>query len=151
AATVALYQDGAWGPAGPGGARTFEVQVIPGGTYGIRVYVGDVVSGRDNIQISTEGGGSVIVPTTLANQFQTATLTGIDDGDGVLNITIQDLGNDPYWVINGLDIALGGVGSLPAASPLQVATLGPGGAAAGPALTAQALAPIVQEAIARWQ
>ena len=79
-------------------------------------------------------------------------LTGVDtNSDGILTITIQDNGGDPNWVVNGMDVALGGVNNLPGASPLQVPQLGPGGAAAGPALTSQTLAPIVQEAIARWQ
>ena len=48
AATVALYQDGNYGSA----ARIFQVQVAPGGTYGIRVYVGDANFARDNIQVN---------------------------------------------------------------------------------------------------
>jgi RHS repeat-associated protein len=152
ASTVDLYRDGNYGSAGPSGARTFEVQVTPSGIYGIRVYIGDAGYARDNIRVTAEGGASSSVTYVGVNQFAAVTLTGVDaNHDGILTVTIQDLGGDPYWVINGVDVSAGGVGSLPGAAPLQVTQLGPGGATAGPLLTSQALAPIVQEAIARWQ
>ena len=150
--TTALYRDGNYGSAGAAGARTFEVQVTPGATYGIRVYIGDASFARDDIQVTAEGGGSGFVPFVGVNQFTSVVLTGVDTNhDGILTVTIQDTGGDPYWVINGMDVSAGGVGNLPGGAPLQAIGSGPGGTSAGPALTAQALAPIVQEAIARWQ
>src|SRR5262249_4025678 len=67
--------------------------------------------------------------------------------DGILEVTIQDLGGDPYWVLNGLDISSG---MLPAPAP-QLAV---GGAVTGQpdvvGLTEEQLQGIVQAAIARW-
>jgi hypothetical protein len=150
--TIPLYQDGSYGTSGPANAGTFNIQVNPG-LYSLRIYVGDHTFARDQIQVTVEGGsGPVIVPTTAINQFVTVTLSGQDiNSDGRLEVRIQDLGGDPSWVINGLDIAQGGIGNLPAGAPQQSLGQGPGGAAAGPLLTSQALAPIVQDAIARWQ
>jgi hypothetical protein len=149
--TIPLYEDGSYGYAGTANAGTFEVQVNPG-VYSLRLYIGDHSFLRDQIQVTVEGGsGPVIVPTTAVNQFVTVVLTGQDmNSDGRLDIKIQDIGGDPNWVINGLDIAAGAVGNLPAGEPQQAIGQGPGGAAAGPLLTQQALSPIVQDAIARW-
>jgi autotransporter-associated beta strand protein len=146
--TVALYRDGNYGTA----ARTFEVQVTPGATYGIRVYIGDASYARDNIQVSAEGGASTVVPFVGVNQFASVILTGVDaNSDGILAVTMQDTGGDPYWVINGMDVSAGGVGNLPGGAPLQAIGTGSGGKSAGSLLTSQALAPIMQEGIARWQ
>jgi hypothetical protein len=146
--TVALYRDGHYGNAGPAGARTFRIQVDPG-VYNLRVYVGDASVSRDNIRVSAEGGvGLIVVPNTAVNNFVSVTFTGQDvNADGILDVTIQDLGGDPYWVINGLDI-------WTTTDPGQAPQLAVGGAVTGrpdvAALTADQLQSIVNAAIARW-
>ena len=144
--TTALYQDFHYGTA-----NTFEIQVTPGGTYGLRIYMGDAAALHDNMKVSAEGGATQTV-TTPAGMFQAITLTGVDaDSNGILTISFQDLGGaDPNFVVDGIDVALGGIGALPGAAP-QLPAGGPqrGGTAA--ALTVAELAPVVQEAEARWE
>jgi hypothetical protein len=43
---------------------------------------------------------------TAAGQFRTVVLAGLNDtdGDDTLDITFRDLGGDPYWVVNGVEI-----------------------------------------------
>jgi hypothetical protein len=120
--SVDLYRDGHWGSA----ARTFQVAVTPNIDYGVRVYVGDRSFARNLIQVTVEGGGSQIVPSTAANQFAAVSFTGKSTDDGILTITIVNLGGDPYWVINGIDVWLGGAPHVndPGAANLLAATWG---------------------------
>jgi hypothetical protein len=99
--SVDLYRDGHWGSA----ARTFQVAVVPGGSYHVRVYVGDRSFARNNIQVTVEGAEAQTVPPTTANQFQALTISGSDsNNNGILTVTIVNTGGDPYWVINGMDV-----------------------------------------------
>jgi hypothetical protein len=105
-----LYQDGHWGSA----ARTFQVQVDANQDYDVRVHTGDGSSARDQLQITVEGAlAPVVVPATAANQFAKVKISGGKDmnGDGRLNITFADLGGDPFWTVNGLEVAK--TGQLP--------------------------------------
>src|SRR5262249_35783514 len=70
---------------------------------------------------------------------------GVVVSDRKLDITIQDLGGDPYWVINGLDTAQAGM--LPAL-PLTPSLAAQ--AQLGETLTPEALAPVAAEAVRRW-
>ncbi|MCL4207254.1 MAG: autotransporter-associated beta strand repeat-containing protein [Pirellulaceae bacterium] len=115
-----LYRDGHW----QSGSGTFQVQVEAGQTYDVRVYTGDQSFTRDQLQITVEGAaGPVVVPLTAANKFAKVTIPGGQDtnNDGRLNITFTDLGGDPYWVVNGLDVAL--TGSLPELPPTSVVSV----------------------------
>jgi hypothetical protein len=99
--SVPLYRDGHWGSA----ARTFQVAVTPGGSYNVRVYVGDRSFARNNIQVTVEGALAQTVLPTTANQFRALTISGSDaNSNGILTVTIVNLGGDPYWVINGMDV-----------------------------------------------
>jgi hypothetical protein len=43
---------------------------------------------------------------TAANEFKTIVVTNVTVGeDGILDIQIANLGGDPYWVINGIEVA----------------------------------------------
>jgi hypothetical protein len=88
------------------------------------------------------------VPATAGGQFVAVTLTGQDvNADGILAVTVQGVGADPYWVINGLDIW---TGTDPGQAP-QLAAGGPATGRVGAApLTAAELAPVVQAAVAHW-
>ncbi|MCA9177602.1 MAG: hypothetical protein KDB14_24115 [Planctomycetales bacterium] len=140
-----LYVDGHWGNSAP---KTFRVQVNPGTSYDIRSYVGDRAYFRDNIEMTVEGVGPVIGGALSANTFSTLTALGATDVnlDGAIDITFRDAGGvDPYYVINGLDIAESVVG-LPASAPMLVNAAGADGAS----LTSDQLQPLVAEAVARW-
>jgi fibronectin type 3 domain-containing protein len=102
--SVDLYRDGHWGSA----AQTFQVAVTPGGSYNVRVYVGDRSFARNNIQVTVEGSAAETVLPTTANEFRALTISGSDaDNNGILTVTIVNTGGDPYWVINGMDVWTG--------------------------------------------
>jgi hypothetical protein len=88
-----------------------------------------------------------------ANTYHTNYFT-VTPAGSVLNITISDAGGDPYWLINGLDIAETAAG-LPPAAPLTLSEFSGSPSALGgsqsTSLTAESLAPIVSTAIAQWQ
>ena len=45
------------------------------------------------------------VSTTTGHYATPVFFSGHDtNADGLLDVTIQDLGGDPYWVINGIDV-----------------------------------------------
>jgi hypothetical protein len=62
---------------------------------------------------------------TAANQFQAITVLSVTpSGDGILDIQIANLGGDPYWVINGIEVAESttGLPALPVPPPPSVST-----------------------------
>jgi hypothetical protein len=147
ATPVALYRDGAW--AADRGARTFQVAAVPNATYMIRAHVGDSFA-RDLIQFETENGGGTVTalaPNTAANQFTFVDFVAVNNGDNVLTITVRDLGGDPYWALNGLEVTI--ANPLAIDAPAQPTH----GSFASPVvgLTADALAPITTAAIDRWR
>src|SRR2546430_9578762 len=89
-------------------ANAFQTQANPGGTYNLRIYLGDAAALHDNMKVTAEGGATQTV-TTAAGTFQAITLVGVDaDSNGILTITFQDLGGaDPNFVVNGIDLASG--------------------------------------------
>jgi hypothetical protein len=115
-----LYQDGHWGSA----ARTFQVQVDANQDYDVRVHTGDRSFARDQLQITVEGVGSVVVPATAANQLIKQAISGGKDmnDDGRLDITFANLGGDPYWTVNGVEVAL--KNQLPDLPPTSVISVG---------------------------
>ncbi len=125
----------------------FQIQVAPNTTYTVRVYLGDSAYLHDNVQV-TVGSAAPYVRTTAAGQFDLTTTTVTTDGTGKLVINFTDLGgSDPNWVVDGIDIAQGGVGNLPGAQPQLAADVLVG--AAQPTLTQAQLSPVVAEAIRR--
>ena len=116
---VPLYRDGHWGSA----ARTFQVAVDSDKTYNLRVYVGDRSFARNLIQVTVEGVGSEIIPSTTANGFVAVTVVGGQAADGILDITIVNTGGDPYWVVNGIDVWQSGA-SDPGALDLLASQVG---------------------------
>jgi fibronectin type 3 domain-containing protein/predicted RNA-binding protein with TRAM domain len=103
---AALYRDGHWQSA----PRTFQVGVDPNKTYDVRIHTGDRSFARDELQVTVEG---IVAPqspvATAANEFETITVLSVTpSGDGILDIRIANLGGDPYWVINGIEVAESG-------------------------------------------
>jgi len=86
--------------------NVFQCVVDPGTTYDVRVHVGDADFPRDDIEITVEGATRYVVKSLEAGQFDHRTTTaGITAGDdGILSVTVRDLGGDSYWAINGIEI-----------------------------------------------
>jgi hypothetical protein len=103
---VELYRDGHWHSA----TRTFQFQAVGNQSYDLRVYTGDRHFSRDQLQITVEGAGSVGPIATAANQFAKVEINGAQDlnNDGYITVTFANLGGDPYWVVNGIDVAKAG-------------------------------------------
>jgi uncharacterized membrane protein len=100
----ALLRDGHF----QGPAKTFQIAVDPNVSYDIRVYTGDAHFSRNHLQITVEG--APVQPGLVAtgvNEFKQIVIEGASDvdNDGLLEVTFANLGGDPYWVVNGLDIA----------------------------------------------
>jgi hypothetical protein len=130
---------------------TFYVAVKPNTSYGVRVYVGDLAAGRDQIRVSVEGAAAYTIASLAPGVFDTRTVTGIST-DGSLAINVADLARGAYnndgWTVSGIDIWEISSADPGASSLLQAQDTGSGGQ--GAAVTSEALAPIVAEAIARW-
>jgi hypothetical protein len=74
-------------------------------------------------------------------------LFGVSSTDSILEITFRDNGGDPYWLVNGMDVAISG--SLPSEAKERLefgAALG----ALSASLTNEALAAAQQSALAIW-
>jgi fibronectin type 3 domain-containing protein len=98
---ASLYRDGHWNS----GSGTFQIQVADGGDYDVRVYTGDRSFARDHLRIDVEGAATQTV-STADDEFKAITINGLDaDGDGILTVTFTDGGGDPYWTVNGVEIA----------------------------------------------
>ncbi|MCL4202554.1 MAG: autotransporter-associated beta strand repeat-containing protein, partial [Pirellulaceae bacterium] len=104
---VKLYRDGHSHSA----SRTFQFQAVGSQTYDLRVYTGDRHFSRDQLQITVEGA-PVQPPlvATAANQFAKVQINGAQDlnNDGYITVTFVNQGGDPYWVVNGIDVAKSG-------------------------------------------
>ena len=90
----------------PGGrAHTFQIKVDLGTEYAVRVYAGDPTFRRDKIEVTVEGATPYTIGTLAAGSYdvRTRVATGVS-ADGVLRVTFRDLGGDPYWVVNGIDV-----------------------------------------------
>ena len=130
----------------------FQIQVVSGATYQVRVYLGDSQYKHDNVQVTfgnVTSAASYVRTTTPGATILTTfdeTVTTVTATSSTLLINLQDLGgSDPNWVVDGLDIAL--TGSLPGAQPEKAADVIVGGTA--PALTPAELAPVAAAAIQR--
>jgi hypothetical protein len=98
---TALRRDGHYG-SGAGG-NTFTIQVDAGVSYGVRVYVGDAQYPRDQIEVAVEGASAYTIGSLTAGSYDTRTVAG-SSSDSQLTITIRDVGGDPYWVVNGIEV-----------------------------------------------
>jgi len=148
ALTSPLRRDGHFG-SGVGG-RTFQIDVKPGVQYNVRVYVGDYLIARSNIQVTVEGTTLYTIPPLAAGTFDTTVRTTslAASSNGVLTINIRHA-TGGTWVANGIDIWEVG-SSDPAAAMLQATQDSQIGNGADTRLTAEKLAPIISEAIDRW-
>ncbi len=153
--TVPLFRDGHWGTLGSSGSRTFSVQVNPNIDYGVRVYFGDRNAARDNIEVRADGNlvtfdppESVSVINTAANEFFVGTFTVNADASGILEINILNTGGNAFWIMNGLEVWEDGSDPGPAPLMIEGGALIESGVAE--VLTADQLAPIVDQAIVRW-
>jgi len=120
--------------------------------------VGDASYGRDNIEVTVEGAAPYVITSLGAGVFDTTVTTAgaTADDDGVINVTIRDLGGDYYWVINGIDIwdnstTDPGVQPLLPQAGSSNGTDGQNQAGVQVAnLTDTSLQPIVSQAVAQW-
>jgi hypothetical protein len=96
-----LQKDGHYGSGSGGG--TFRIPVEPNQPYWVKVHVGDASFGRDQIQVSVEGTAPYTIASLAAGVWDSTIVTGIA-GDGLLDVTIRDLGGNMYWVVNGLEV-----------------------------------------------
>jgi hypothetical protein len=109
-------------------------------TYGVRVYSGDPGLYHDDFTVSAEGVLQYTVGALPAGTFEIRTFN-VTSSDGTLTLEFLDLGNiDPNFVVNGIDLAEGGVGALPA-SALQPARSPAGLSGSAPLLTDAGLPP----------
>lgn len=100
---AALLRDGHYGGVGAG-ARTFRADVT-NGFYLVSVKMGDATFARDLMRVTNADNGQVILDnvTTAAGQFAARTFV-IGVTDGSLDLRFSDLGGDPYWVVNGIEV-----------------------------------------------
>jgi hypothetical protein len=92
--------------------------VKPGVSYNVRVYVGDASFARNLIQVSVEGAAPYTIPFLAAGSFDSRLTLGAVSADDRLTIGIADLSgplDDPFWVINGIEILEVGPDSGPLA------------------------------------
>jgi PKD repeat protein/fibronectin type 3 domain-containing protein len=102
---AALYRDGHWQSA----PRTFQVGVDSNKTYDVRIHTGDSSFARNRLRVTVEGTATdPSEVATAANEFKTILVEGVTVNDGMLDIQIANLGGDPYWVINGIEVAESG-------------------------------------------
>jgi hypothetical protein len=129
-------------------ARTFQIVVDPAKSYNVRVYVGDPGFARDQIRVTVEGAAPYTIASLAAGVFNVTTTAAplSASADGVLTVQIADLGGDPYWVANGIDI-WETAASDPGVQPQTAQALG---SAAASLLTERELAPVIDEAVSRW-
>jgi hypothetical protein len=107
--------------------------------------VGEAGYPRDNIQVTVEG--TTLPPISVAAGVYYTTPVTATSSDGLMTITIKDLGGDPYWVVNGIDIWTSPPGD-PGAQPLRAGMVVSQGA--GDTLSSTQLALVVEQAIGLW-
>ncbi|OWK44983.1 hypothetical protein [Fimbriiglobus ruber] len=150
-ADTALFEDGAWGFWTTG---DFRISAPAGSTVSVRVYVGDSYNGWTDTTVAVTGNPTPVVLNPLTDQYLSAVLTGTADANGYFDVTIWNPLTG-IWVLNGLDVAAGGPGNLPAPA---AGAVGPevagavGGAAPGAlaVLTQPALDQAKAAAIGLW-
>ena len=110
-------------------------------SYTVTVDIGDASFGR-SVNVSANGV-AVGTVNTVIGQFKTLTFTVPTSqipATGYLDIRFTNGPGDTYFVVNGISIA----------TPAMASSSSPPQSDSAEVLTDQELAPIVQEAIARW-
>jgi hypothetical protein len=99
-----LRRDGHYGSISS--PNTFQIVVDPAKQYNVRVYVGDASFTRNQIQVTVEGAAPYTIASLPSGTFDSRTTLAAAEAsqDGIITVTIRDLGGDYYWVINGVDI-----------------------------------------------
>ncbi|MCU0982039.1 MAG: hypothetical protein MUF25_23040, partial [Pirellulaceae bacterium] len=102
-----LRRDAHWGTSGVSGRRVFRVDLPDSsgavGDYFVHLTLGDVAA-RDQVQIRNADTNDVLaVVDTAAGQYGQVHFATTVAG-GRLRLEFEDLGGDPYWMVNGLEI-----------------------------------------------
>ena len=89
-----------------GASHTFRAD-IENGWHLVSVKIGDT-NFHDQIQVANQDNGQILLTGqgNLAGQFTAPTFV-VQVFDGTLDLTISDLGGDPSWVLNALEIRPG--------------------------------------------
>ena len=82
--------------------QTFRLD-LSDGSYFVNATIGDASFGRDHIQVKANGVVALADVTTTAGQFFQGGFAVTVSG-GALELQFSDLGGDPFWVVNGLEI-----------------------------------------------
>ncbi|MCL4201914.1 MAG: right-handed parallel beta-helix repeat-containing protein, partial [Pirellulaceae bacterium] len=110
---TALLRDGHWNSA----ARTFRADVAVG-WYLVSIKSGDKSFARDQLKVTNPDTGQVLLEDASSPAGQIATHSFVMlVTDGTLDLTFEDAGGDPYWVVNGIEIRPGKI--LTFGSPAQ--------------------------------
>ena len=99
-----------------GGPRTFRADVS-NGWHLVSIKIGDTFA-RDQIQVRNADTGQVLLSevASAAGQYTAPTFV-VQVSDGTLDLEISDLGGDPSWVVNGLDIRPGEILTMGSPDP----------------------------------
>ncbi|MCA9175802.1 MAG: hypothetical protein KDB14_15055, partial [Planctomycetales bacterium] len=95
-----LIQDGHYAS----GARVLRVNVPANQTYLVSLTLGDASARRDHMAVRVNGVDVSGDVSTSAGEFARVTGFATVDDAGLIEIAIEDLAGDLYWVLNGVDI-----------------------------------------------
>jgi hypothetical protein len=98
-----LLRDGHWHSF----ARTFTAEVV-NGWYLVSIKTGDKGFARDQLRVTNPDTGQVLVENASSPAGEIATHSFVMlVTDETLDLTFADMGGDPYWVVNGIEIRPG--------------------------------------------
>jgi hypothetical protein len=98
-----LLRDGHWHSA----PRTFTAEVA-NGWYLVSIKTGDKSFARDQLQVTHGDTGQVLIDNLASPAGQIVDRAFVMQvKDGTLDLTFTNLGGDPYWVVNGIEIRPG--------------------------------------------
>jgi len=82
-------------------SRTFRVKV-PNGPYAVTVYLGDMTTGHDDMEVRAEGEPKLQKITNKVGEVKELSFA-VEVKDGILDIEFRDAGgSDPNWACAGL-------------------------------------------------
>lgn len=96
----ALHLDSVIGVGGK--QSTFRI-AVEDGEYDLRVFLGDAVESRDNMLVFINGQHADEISTSRGHEFGEVRHT-IEVQDGIVDIAFDDIGGNPYWSLNGIEI-----------------------------------------------
>ena len=112
---AALRQDGHWGTS----PHTFTVNLLDNATYWVNVTLGDASYGHYQMQVQANGTTVISSASTAPGEFyQTGFFVTLPTGQTTLALQFSGLSVNHDWVVNGLEIRPGGVGTV-AFTPLS--------------------------------